>query len=687
MACSGSARRGQAATVCPASSPSLSDADLSYIIEAAELAGSSAGLTQPHPNAACLLVAPSGAVVSRAFQRAHGSTPAEVLAASAARGAAAGATAYLNLESGDCHGDDAAVAALIQSGVSRVVVGLRHPLRHLRNRAVAALRAAGVRVDVLAVRGVAAASTDGEEGREDPESAALLACLRANEGLLHRAALRRPMSVLKYAMTLDGKIATTTGHAAWVSSPSSRARVFEMRARSDAVVVGGNTVRRDNPNLTTRREGGFAPWRIVMSRSLDLPAEANLWDVSVAPTIVMTQRGARQSFQKMLRSKGVEVVEFDFLNPESVAEYCYERGFLQVFWECGGMLAAPAISSGVVHKVMAFVAPKIIGGERAPCPVGELGFVEMTQAVNLVETQYTPSGPDILISGYLPSSGGLLSLERSLSYPEHKPASLLPGAWGAKAALKGKSPADAAATEDAEEDAAAAAAEAALGRNKGRAPRVISFYKAWDEWGALGNFSPHPIRVTNGGGAAAAAAAAPSAAGGGEGEEWPSVEHYYQAAKFSGVDSPAARELVAAIKAAPSPEEAARIGRRAERGSPELVRPDWPQSKRAAMTCALRAKYTQHAGPRRMLLSTAGDAAAGVPPAQLVEASPNDHTWGQGFSGGGQNQLGQLLMQLREELVAEEEAAQAGLQHEQRLADQQQQQQQQQRREALGAAS
>ena len=92
------------------------------------------------------------------------------------------------------------------------------------------------------------------------------------QALLHRAALGRPLSVLKYAMTLDGKIATSAGHAAWVSCAESRARVFATRARSDAVIVGGNTVRRDNPNLTTRREGGHKPVRIVMSRTLDLPA-------------------------------------------------------------------------------------------------------------------------------------------------------------------------------------------------------------------------------------------------------------------------------------------------------------------------------------------------------------------------------------------------------------------------------
>lgn len=89
-----------------------------------------------------------------------------------------------------------------------------------------------------------------------------------------------------------------------------------------------------------------------MSRCLNLPEDAQLWDVSNTQTIVTTQKGARQDFQKMLRSKGVEVVEFDFLTPRSVMEYCYDRGFLSVMWECGGLLSAPAIASGVIQKVI-----------------------------------------------------------------------------------------------------------------------------------------------------------------------------------------------------------------------------------------------------------------------------------------------------------------------------------------------
>ncbi len=87
-----------------------------------------------------------------------------------------------------------------------------------------------------------------------------------------------------------------------------------------------------------------------MSRGLDLPEKANLWDVSKTPTIVMTQEGSSKEFQKMLTDRGVEVVEFEFLTPRRVMEYCYTRGFLQIMWECGGLLSAPAISSGVIHK-------------------------------------------------------------------------------------------------------------------------------------------------------------------------------------------------------------------------------------------------------------------------------------------------------------------------------------------------
>ena len=110
-----------------------------------------------------------------------------------------------------------------------------------------------------------------------------------------------------------------------------------------------------DPRLTARHIEGHVPVRIVMSQSLNLPEEANLWNVNDAYTIVATQRGARRDFQKKLARKGVEVVEFDMLNPRDVMSYCYDRGYLSVLWECGGTLAASATSASVIHKVNLFL--------------------------------------------------------------------------------------------------------------------------------------------------------------------------------------------------------------------------------------------------------------------------------------------------------------------------------------------
>lgn len=489
-----------------------------------------------------------------------------------------GATAYLNMEPGDCHGDRTAVSALVKAGITRAVVGIRHPLQHLRSHALRAMRSEGLQVDVL-----------GEDLKSKIVEEALKSCLIVNAPLIYRAASRVPFSVLKYAMTLDGKIAASSGHASWISSKESRYRVFELRGRSDAIVVGGNTVRKDNPRLTARHGGGHVPIRIVMSRTLNLPEVANLWDVSSVPTIVVTQRGARKSFQKFLASKGVEVVEFDILNTRDVMEYFYDRGYLSILWECGGTLAASAISSGIIHKVFAFVAPKIIGGKNAPTPVGELGMVEMTQALDLIDFSYEQIGPDMLISGFL--------------QPFPDPTPVIPSVDETYAIDPSVTPYESS---------------------------IIFFYKTWDLYGAFSNFSPHPIQMPD---------------ENGDYQTWSSVEHYYQAHKFVGVNDPVPRDFVEDIKSAKSPEEAARMGRTIQRQHPDLVRSDWDAVKIDVMYRALKCKFSIYPHLNSMLVSTAGSV--------LVEASPHDLFWGGGRDGEGLNYLGRLLMQLRSEFLGE----------------------------------
>lgn len=570
-------------------------AERALVERAAVLGAAAAGAAAPRPAYGCVLVDRGGAPVAEAAQGSQGSPRCEVAAAQRAGSAAEGGTAYVCLEPphGEGAGEDAAVRALLSAGVSRVVVGLRNPLPPLRGRAVDALRAAGLSVDVL---GDAYGGVAGEDAAE-----AARACRRANEALLHRVATRRPFSILKYAMTLDGKIATDAGHAAWISCEQSRRHVFELRAQSDAVIVGGNTVRRDNPRLTTRMEGRHQPYRVVLSRTLDLPQEANLWDVSAAPTLVFTQRGARTEFQEHLRSRGVEVVEFDFLSPAAAMDYCYARGFLQCFWECGGALAAPAVADGVIHKCAVFIAPKIIGGRKAPSPMGDLGFVQMTQALELSDVQFEQVAKDIMVTGYLPVSGGLAAVAAAASavtLPPPPPAARPPPG-----------------------------------------PRELRFYKAWDLNGTLSNFAPLPVTLPLDG----AEDDGP--------REWPTVEHYYQAHKFD-VTTRQGIAHAEDVRSAPSPEQAAAIGRLAQRVKPGIVRADWDDSKVGVMRRGLQAKFTQHEAARQFLLAT-GDLA-------LMEDTPHDLIWGIGWDGTGQNLLGQLLMEVRESLRAEEGARGSG---------------------------
>jgi len=349
------------------------------------LARCALGETAPNPMVGCVIVQ-EGQIVGEGFHPKAGEPHAEVFALRAAGEQARGATLYVNLEPCNHYGRTPPCSeALIKAGIVRVVVGMVDPDPRVSGRGIAQLRAAGVEVVV---------------GIEEA------ACQQLNEAFIHRVRYRRPFGILKYAMTLDGKIATTSGHSAWVTDPAARATVHRLRAVCDAVIVGGNTVRHDNPRLTLHRDLSVEkparnPLRIVMSRSLQLPAQAHLWQTAEAPTLVLTE-GKNPQFQQYLSHQGIEVINFEALTPTIVMSYLYERGLLSVLWECGGTLAAPAIAQGTVQKVMAFIAPKIVGGDTAPTPVGELGLTTMTNALSLEQVQWHTIGADCLIEGYLP---------------------------------------------------------------------------------------------------------------------------------------------------------------------------------------------------------------------------------------------------------------------------------------------
>ena len=198
------------------------------------------------------------------------------------------------------------------------------------------------------------------------------ACRDLNEAFIHRVTHQRPFGILKYAMTLDGKIATTQGQSAWVTNESARTQVHQLRASCDAVIVGSNTVRQDNPRLTTHRltqvgdRPPHNPLRVVMSRSLNLPQDAKLWQIEAAPTLVLTQGNPKPEFQDWLRQQGVEVINLEQLTSTTAMTVLYDRGLSSILWECGGVLAARAIAEGAIQKVLAFVAPRLWGVREPP---------------------------------------------------------------------------------------------------------------------------------------------------------------------------------------------------------------------------------------------------------------------------------------------------------------------------------
>jgi diaminohydroxyphosphoribosylaminopyrimidine deaminase/5-amino-6-(5-phosphoribosylamino)uracil reductase len=357
-----------------------SPSDSTFIQRCLQLARQAEGQTSPNPLVGSVVVK-QGQIIGEGFHPGAGQPHAEVFALQAAGDRAQGATLYVNLEPCNHTGrTPPCTEAIIAAGISRVVVGIIDPDPRVSGSGLQRLKQADIDVTV----GVEAA-----------------ACRRLNEAFIHSVQHQRPFGILKYAMTLDGKIAASSGHSAWVTSAESRAWVHQLRGRCDAVIVGGQTVRRDNPHLTSHGQSDRTPLRVVMSRQLNLPTEAHLWHTAEAPTLVFCEAECDVACRNVLEKQGVEVAVLPELNPRQVFAALHAKGLRSILWECGGHLSAIAIAQQCVQKVYAFIAPKIIGGEFAPTPVGDLGLVKMTEAKPLRDITLKQIASDILIEGYL----------------------------------------------------------------------------------------------------------------------------------------------------------------------------------------------------------------------------------------------------------------------------------------------
>jgi len=231
---------------------------------------------------------------------------------------------------------------------------------------------------------------------------------KLNEIFINYVTKKKPFVILKTAMTLDGKIATSTGDSKWITSKESRAYVHELRDRVSAIMVGINTVIRDNPMLTARLEHkiGNDPIRIIVDSKGVIPVDSKVFNKdSNAGVIVATTSEIDKDKERWLIENGVKVIKAESKDRRvdlvKLTQELYKLEIDSVLLEGGGTLNASALDSGIVDKVMFFIAPKIIGGKDAITPVEGRGIPVMSEAIKLKDVSLSKFGEDILLEGYL----------------------------------------------------------------------------------------------------------------------------------------------------------------------------------------------------------------------------------------------------------------------------------------------
>ena len=348
-----------------------------WMQRALQLAALGAGRTSPNPLVGCVVLDAAGQLVGEGFHAQAGGPHAEVHALRQAGERARGGTAVVTLEPCCHHGrTPPCTNALLAAGIARVVVAMEDPDPRVAGQGLAQLRQAGVEV----VSGIGSA-----EARQ------------LNRAFVHRVGSGRPLGLLKWAMSLDGRTALPNGSSQWISGPAARRWVHQLRAACDAVIVGGGTVRADDPLLTSRGLRQPEPLRVVLSRSLQLPQRAQLWQLAHAPTLVVHGPEAAARERAQLDALGVERLELPRCEPEALLEALAQRGCNQVLWECGPELAAAALRQGCVQQIAAVLAPKLLGGIAARTPLGELGLVDVNQAEPWGTERLQRLGDDLLL--------------------------------------------------------------------------------------------------------------------------------------------------------------------------------------------------------------------------------------------------------------------------------------------------
>jgi diaminohydroxyphosphoribosylaminopyrimidine deaminase/5-amino-6-(5-phosphoribosylamino)uracil reductase len=288
---------------------------------------------------------------------------------------------YINLEPCCHHGKTPpCVDKVISSGIKKVYISIQDPDKRVSGKSIEILKKAGIQVQL---------------GLCKKES------LDLNKAFIHRNITEKSFGVLKWAMSIDGRIGLKNGKSKWITNEESRLLVHSLRAEFDAIVIGGNTLRRDNPLLTSRGSKNPEPLRVVFTKSLDLPSESNLWDCSKAKTIVIYDSSTANENHLQRIPKCVEVEKVPSDNPELISKILAKKGCNKVLWECGPRLATSAIKSNCIQEIITFIAPKILGGEFSMNPFDDFEFKEMSEIIKLTDLQFSFIEDDIRVKSSL----------------------------------------------------------------------------------------------------------------------------------------------------------------------------------------------------------------------------------------------------------------------------------------------
>ncbi len=363
------------------------DPDEKYMRMALGLARKGRGKTSPNPMVGAVVVR-GKAVVGKGYHHRAGEPHAEVLALRQAGEKARGATLYLNLEPCDHFGKTPpCTRTILQAGIQRVVAGMKDPNPRVSGRGFRSLRRAGVQVDVGLLEGE---------------------CRELNAPFCKFVSTRKPFVILKAAVSLDGKAATRSGDSRWISSEESRGYVHRLRSAVDGVMVGIGTILQDDPLLNVRLPGKKVPrhpLRVIVDSRLRLPLRSRI--AQTAPlyrTLVATTQAAPSSRVHRVKSASMEVLVVKSRKNGEVSLGALmgelgRRGILSILLEGGPTLNAGALEEKIVDRVLLFMAPKIIGGRKAPGMIGGKGVLRAKEALGMEIQKVQRIGPDVMIEG------------------------------------------------------------------------------------------------------------------------------------------------------------------------------------------------------------------------------------------------------------------------------------------------